>query len=184
MHNDLTNLLPSERQKALRRDYFLRLGVVIVLFMTILTLASMILLLPTYVLLVESSQTKEKHLASIESAVSSTNGTALSARLAALSSSTAILSALAHAPLMSATIRSMLTIPRPGVTLSGFVYTPIKGTISGTLAVSGTAVTRDALRNYQLSLQSAPFALSASLPVSAYAKDSNITFTITMTLAP
>lgn len=184
MRNDLTNLLPPERQTVLARDYFLRLCVVIVWCITILTFVSVILLLPTYVLLTKNANVGKKHLASIESALSSINGTTLSARLATLSNNTTTLSALAHEPSVSAIIRSALAISRPGITLSSFTYSPAKRTTSGILVISGIATTRDALRSYQITLQGAPIALSASLPVSAYAKDSNIIFTITMTLAP
>jgi hypothetical protein len=184
MPNDLTDLLPSERHRALARDYLLRLGVVAVWFATALVLASALLLAPTYVFLAQSSRAKEARLANIESALSLSDGTALAARLSALTSNTDALAALAHAPSASATIRSALAIARPGITFSGFAYTPADGTRPGTLAISGTATTRDALRRYQLVLQDAPFARSASLPVSTYAKDSNIAFTVTVTLAP
>jgi hypothetical protein len=184
MRDDLTNLLPPERQSALSRDYFIRLGVVVVGFVVALTLASMVLLVPTYVLLTESTRAKEAHLATIESTFSSTDATALSARLAALNKNAITLSTLAQRPSASAIIRSVLAISRPGITLSGFTYTPAEVKKPGTLAISGTALTRDALRSYQLALQGAPLALSADLPVSAYAKDSDITFTITVTLAP
>ena len=81
-------------------------------------------------------------------------------------------------------MNNVLVIPRPGIVLSGFDYEPSVGKSAGTLAVSGTATTRDALRNYQLALEGASFARSADLPVSAYAKDTDITFTITVTLTP
>lgn len=184
MHNDLTNLLPLERQNALARDYFMRLGVVAVVCITILALVSMVLLVPTYVFLTGSARAKEAHLATIESTLSGANEVSLSARLATLNRNATTLSALAHLPSASAVIRSVLVLSRPGITLSGFVYTPAEGTKLGTLALSGTALTRDALRSYQLMLQGASFARSADLPVSAYAKDSDIMFTISVTLAP
>jgi Tfp pilus assembly protein PilN len=184
MRNELTNLLPEERQRALRRDYFLRLGIVIIAFFIALTCAAAILLLPTYVFLAESQRAKETHLASIESVLSSSDESALSAQLAALSNDAATLESLSGAPSVSETIVTALAISRPGITLSGFSYSPGTGDNPGTLAISGTAETRDALRNYQLALQSAPFAQSANLPVSAYANDTDIAFTITVTLAP
>ena len=110
---------------------------------------------------------------------------ALSVRLSALKSNVGALAALARAPSASAIARSALAIPRPGIALSGFEYAPRTADArQGTLIVSGIAATRDALRNYQLALERAPFARSASLPVSTYAKDSNIAFAITVTLAP
>lgn len=182
--SDLTNLLPPERQSSLTRDYFIRLGVVAMIFVTILALVSLVLLVPTYVFLVGSSRVKTERLANIESTLVSSDGANLSARLAALSKSATTLSALAEAPTASVTIRSVLAVSRPGITLSGFVYTAAEPKTAGTLAITGTALTREALRSYQMALQGAAFAQAADLPVSAYAKDSNITFTITVTLAP
>jgi len=184
MYNDQTDLLPIERRNAISREYFLRLGVTASLFVTALVFAAMLLLVPTYVFLSESMRTKESHLASIDAAFSSTDEAALSARFTALSENAAKLSALALAPSASATIRSVLALSRPGIALSGLTYTAPSGTRPGTLSVSGTAMTRDALRNYQLALSSLPFATAADLPVSAYAKDSDISFTISVTLAP
>lgn len=184
MRDDLINLLPPERQRTLSKEYFLRLGVVVIIFVTVLALAAALLLLPTYVLLAASARAKQAHLATIEASFFSTEGTALSVRLAALSASAATLAALARAPSGSAVIRTALAVPRPGIVLSDFSYTPAEGTARGMLVISGTALTRDALRGYQLALSSAPFAESAHLPVSAYAKDSNIGFAITITLRP
>jgi len=195
MHNELTNLLPFGRQRVLRRDYFVRLGVVLLVLLTVLTASAAVLLVPTYVFLAESARSKEVRLAGIESTLSSSEETELSEQLTALSVSTAALSALASTPSISEIIRAMLALPRPGITLSGFGYSPATGknrgtsgtksnVASGTFTVSGRAATRDALRNYQLALESAPFAQSADLPVSAYAKDTDITFTITVTTEP
>jgi len=168
----------------LARDYRLRLAVVIVWILIGLVLIAAVLLVPTYVFLTKSVNAKETRLANIESALSSVDEEGLSARLTALESATAVLVALGHAPFVSAAINTALAVPRPGVVLSNFLYVPAAGTNPGTLAISGRAATRDALRNYQLALQSAPFARSAALPVSAYAPDANIAFTVTVTLAP
>jgi hypothetical protein len=184
MNNELTNLLPFRRQRALSRDYFLRLGVVGAVLLGVLIFASAVLLLPMYVFLADAARAKEVRLAGIESALSSADEKALSARLAALTNDAAVLTALADAPSVSNIIRAVIAVSRPGIALSSFAYTPAANKIPGTLALSGTAATRDALRRYQLALQGAPFALSATLPVSAYAKDIDIAFTITMTLTP
>ncbi len=49
------------------------------------------------------------------------------------------------------------------------------------MTVSGMAATRDALRQYATALGGLPYVSKADLPISAYAKDSDITFTITLT---
>ena len=192
MYSKLMNLLPRERRHALSREYVFRLGVVLVVLITALTLIGAVLLLPTYVLLVESARTKQTHLTSIKSSLSSIDESVLSARLATLTADAKTLLALAKTPSASGILRTLLAVSHPGVTLSYFSYTPTvsmsnksgKGstTIPATLVISGTAATRDALRNYQLALQSAPFISSATLPISTYAKDADIAFTITATL--
>ena len=160
------------------------MGVVGIVLISALMLVATMLLVPAYVLLTKSTSAKEARLTSMEAALSSEDEKELSARLAALTQDTATLAALRDAPSASGIMRSVLAVARPGVTLSGFVYTPTADKTLGTLAISGTATTRDGLRNYQLALQNAPFARFATLPISAYAKDTDIAFTITITLAP
>jgi hypothetical protein len=178
-----TNLLPPERRRLLTRDFVLRTVVVVVVMVTLLTLAAGVLLIPTYVLLEGNANAKKERLASMEASLSSSDEAALSARLLALSNNAAKLATLSSAPSASATIREALAISRPGITLSSFAYTPAAGAAAATLVISGVSATRDALRNYQLTLQGAPFARAATLPVSAYANDTNINFAITVTLA-
>lgn len=184
MNRELTNLLPPELQKKLSHEHILRMCVVAVMLAVALTLVSAILLFPTYVFLSKSYAIKESRLAGIESAISSADGTELSARLSALSENIEILAKLGDIKSASEIVRTALAVPHPGVALSGLTYSPAAGKNSGILVVSGTAASRDSLRNYQMAMQGAPFSASAVLPVSAYAKDSDIAFTITVSLAP
>jgi Tfp pilus assembly protein PilN len=183
MHKEMTNLLPSARQEQLVREYRFRFGVVTLSLCISLVIVAGTLLIPTYVFLQGSVLAKESRLATIKSTLTSANEIALSARLTALANDTATLVALSGRSSTSEILRSVLAVSRPGVTLSGFSYTAGIGKTGNTLALSGIAATRDALRSYQLALQSAPLARRAELPVSAYAKDTNIAFTITLTLA-
>jgi|SRR3989344_505444 len=184
INNQLIDLLPLERQQALSRKYFMRVCVVATVFVTILTVVAGALLVPNYIFLTQSISAKQGQLANVDSILSSTNESALSEHLETLFGESAQIIALGNAPSASATIRTVLAIPRPGVSLSGFEYSRADGKIPGALIVSGIAATRDALRSYQVELSGAPFAAAANLPVSAYAKDTNIAFNITVTLAP
>jgi hypothetical protein len=176
--SNLTNLLPRERRQALSRDFLLRLGVVAVALVTMLVLSAALLLIPTYVFLDTSAETKRAHLATIEKTLSSREEEGLSARLALLSSNTAKLSTLASTPSVSALARAILALPRPGS------YTSGAGDAPTTLVLSGSSMTREALRKYQVTLQDVPEVASATLPVSSYADDANIAFAITITLSP
>ncbi len=184
MHEKLTNLLPSDRLSAFSRGYLLRVVVVATVLLTTLALAAAALLIPTYVYLTGSEGAKEKQLSNVESTLVPAEDAALSSRLTLLANNASTLVALSKVPSVSSILRATLAVSRAGVTLSGFSYTPATEKKVATLTISGSAATREALRNYQLALQDAPFARAAALPVSAYAKDSDIAFTITVTLAP
>ncbi|MCX6787007.1 MAG: PilN domain-containing protein [Candidatus Kaiserbacteria bacterium] len=184
MRSELTNLLPSWRQHAFRRGYFIRLGIVIAWFVIMLMLVASVLLLPTYVFLTASENVQRDRLSNIRSTASSADDKVLSEQLSALSNNAMTLSALADERSVSAMLRTLLAVPHPGITLSNFAYSSSSNKNQNMCTISGTATTRDALRSYQLALQSAPFVRSADLPVSTYAKDTAITFTITVTLAP
>lgn len=182
MLKPLTNLLPFARQHLLVREYYYRLGVVAVGIVIVLIGVAAILLMPTYVYLVGNAQEKTNRLDHIKAALSSADEIALSARLTALSNDATALIALSKRPSASAAARAALSVPRPGISLSSFTYTP--GVKANILLISGIATTRDSLRGYQIALQGMPFAISATLPVSVYAKDADITFTITISLKP
>lgn len=182
MHKRLTNLLPFVRQRVRVREYYYRLGVVSIGAGVVLIGVAGLLLLPTYVYLVGSAAEKANSLAHIQASLSSADDKSLSARLTALSNDAAALIALSKKPSVSGAMRTVLAVPRPGITLSSFAYTP--GKTTNTILVTGTAVTRDALRGYQLALQDDPAITTATLPVSVYAKDTDIGFTITLILTP
>lgn len=183
MPEKFTNLLPFFRQRALMHEYLFRLGTTIVVLFSALVLIAAILVIPTYVFLSSSASTKTARLAEIKSTYS-IDETLLSSRLVALSHNTATLIALSNGPSASKVISAVLSVSRPGVTLSGFGYAMGSVGNKSTLTISGIAATRESLRGYQLALQGYPFVAAASLPVSAYAKDADISFTITITLAP
>ncbi len=184
MDEGLINLLPLDQQRALSRAYLLRFSVMVISAVSALVVTAGLLLVPTYVFLTQSMETKQAALAHIQDVLSSADENDLSAHLAALSNNAATLVALGNGASVSPVIRAALAVSRPGIKLSGLVYAPAVGNNPRTLTISGTAATRDALRSYQLALQGAPFASAANLPVSAYAKDADITFSITVILAP
>jgi hypothetical protein len=184
MSNNTMNLLPEARQRALAREYYMRISVVALLLVTSLALVSMVLLVPMSILLANTAREKEAHLAALQSELALSEESALALRLQVLSDEMAKLSALANAPSASETIRSVLFVPHLGVKLSGFSYAPALGKSPGNVELNGVAATRDELRTYQLALARAPSVRGVNLPVSAFAKDSDIPFTIDLTLAP
>lgn len=184
MPSELTNLLPKERREKVVREYRLRFGVVSAFVFSLLVCVAGILLIPTYLYLTATASMKGEQLAQLTSKLSSSNEMTLASRLTILSRNAESLASLSKKSSTSSLLRDALLTPRPGVLLSGFMYTAAGGKSFGVLTLSGVASTREALRNYQMALEKAAFARKVELPVSVYAKDANIPFTITVTLAP
>lgn len=185
MHKTPRNLLPEERRRALGAEYAVRLLTVALALATALVAIAATLLVPAYALGERNVREKSARLAQLEAAADAPDETALAARLAVLAGQASTIADSASARSASATIGEALVVPRPGIALSGFAYAASGvASAASTLAVSGTARTRDALRAYQLALEGASFAASVDLPVSTYAQGSDIPFTMTVTLAP
>lgn len=177
------DLLPPERRRAWRRRYFMRLGVVASYIGVALAVTAGILLVPTLVFLERAGAQAQAQLVAIESALSSYDEVQLAGRLASLSTDATVLLGLSNTPPVLGIFRKALAAPRPGITLSEFSYAAGAQSKRGILILTGVASTRNALRAYQLALAAIPGFTSADLPVSTYAKESSIPFTITVMLA-
>lgn len=173
------DLLPEDRRRKIRRAYVLRVSTVAAVLGIILVVAAAALLVPTYIYLVSALKAQSVRLASVESTISATDQTTLGKRLATLGTDATEIALLGATPSASEVIREVLAIGRPSIVLTGMSY----ALAQNTLALSGVAATRNDLRAYQLSLAATPRFANAALPVSSYAKDRDIPFAITITLA-
>ncbi|HEX7651372.1 MAG TPA: hypothetical protein VF439_01485 [Candidatus Paceibacterota bacterium] len=177
----LTDLLPADAARAVRRSYFMRLAAVIVAALALLLVAHALLLLPSYIYLKREVADRAQHVAQLDQALAQGSDKQAAQRLTAIRDNAAYLGHLADVPTAAGAVRLVLSVPHAGVTLSGFSYGPAPDGKQQSMRVTGTAATRDALRNYDLALSSVPWASSVDLPISAYASESNISFSLTIT---
>lgn len=181
MYRELTNLLPASRGKANRAAYFFRLGTVGVLMLSLVVVLSAVLLTPTYLYLAQRVSANQARIAHLDSALASSEEQEVNARLEQLAKDAGHLAELAKRASASNAIRAVLAVSRPGIVLSGFTFTVGKEGEEHKMTVSGLSSSREALRRYDQALSDLPFVTSAELPISAYAAESNIPFTITLT---
>jgi hypothetical protein len=183
MTPDCMNLLPEGRRRAFRQVYFVRLGTVTLLILCAVLAMHAVFLLPSYLLLGVQVREREAELAHLATTQAQGGAEEIAARVTALGTEAAYLGTLAETPKASTDVMRVIALPREGVTLAGFSYAPDDAG-SARLMVHGTAATRDALRRYEERVRAAPFVRAAELPISAYAKERDIAFTLTLTLAP
>ena len=180
MITKLIHLLPRERRRAFLQDYFFRLGTVVALLLTILVVVHGILFSPSYFNLEQSKANEQAHLNAITERLASSGDQEIVGRLATLDRETEHLSKISAAPSAVGNVRAIILLPRSGITLTSFSFTPPFGKSPGQMRVSGTAASRDSLRRYQSTLATLPGISGADLPISAYAKESDIPFTVTL----
>lgn len=181
MYRELTNLLPSDRSRALRHEYFLRLATVTLLTLSFVVVAAGVMLVPSYLSFTQEARVKQTELAQLAGTLEAAEEKEVGARLAQLEADVTHLNRLSSQPTASGALRAVLTVSREGISLDSFAYTPNTTAGENSLVLSGTATTRDALRRYNLALSALPFVSKSDLPISAYAKETELPFTITLT---
>jgi hypothetical protein len=182
LYTELTNLLPRSAVRAFRREYFVRLVTVGLLLMTVVTVIHGVLLIPAYLYAHAQVTREQQELASMAASASSVEERDINSRIAAVKSDITYLGRLGTQPAASTAVKALLSVPHPGITLRGFTFdAPTAAKEPAKMAVIGTASTRDSLRSYTESLGNLPYVTKADLPISAYAQEKDIPFTITLT---
>lgn len=181
MQPELLNLLPPERARATTRQYFIRLAVVAIITLAVVLIASGALLVPAYLSTTQDIADKQARSDELAAELATTKGKETNQRLAALSESATYLSRLATTTTATGALQAVLAVPRPGITLSGFTYSPPLQKGNGKMTLKGKAMSREALRAFDRALSALPFVSTVDLPISVYAKETDIDFTITLT---
>jgi len=181
MYRELTNLVPTERSRAFRQEYFRRLATVALVMLTVLIGIHAVLLAPSYIYFKEQVAAKRTQLALLEGSLTSAEEQEVGARLKSLEDDRNHLNRLASYPAFSTLMRALLEVPRSGIVLTNFSFAPGQGDAEARVMLSGVAETRTALREYNLALSSLPFVSKVDLPISTYAKETELPFTITIT---
>jgi hypothetical protein len=184
MYSELTNLLPTDRRRAMRREYFVHLATVGVWLLVILVIVQGVLLLPSYLYESETAATRTAQLKDLSAHLATSQQQQVQSSLTALKTESTSLLTLNTIPTASTALRAVLAVPRPGISLTGFTFTPSGTGTTGTaraMQLTGTAATRENLSSYDNALAALPFVTNANLPISDYAMDNNIPFQITLT---
>lgn len=182
MSTELTNLLPPERKHALARDYTLRLCTFAFLILGFLCIAHGALLIPSYAYVEEQKKNEETRLAELSERREVSGFTDLSERVTAFTAQAEALKELGTLPATSDTIRAVLSLPRTGISITSFVFSPPQGKEPGRMKISGVASTRESLSSFDSTLNTLSFVESTDLPFSVYAKEKDIPFEIALLL--
>ncbi len=174
--SNVLNLLPEERVRLRRHAYRVRVANVSLVLLSVCVVLGGTFLLPSQMQTRSAYDAAVRELAQL--GLSPDQATAASGTQEVTGGS--ILETLQTAELASPFLRELTSVPREGIIITKFEYS-LQG-VPQRVQVSGKARTREQLAAFVKNLQALPKVATVQLPVSAYAKESDLPFTLTLTL--
>lgn len=172
----MINLIPPDAVRIVRKEYVARVLCVWAIILAYSIGASAFTLLPTYVLVAGQLRVTDAAAAVEENAHAMATeelagAQAIAERLATVRDPIAASAILTH-------IEAALA---PQITLRSLMISP--DGIASQVQVVGTALNREALQRFTGRLKTDPFFENASVPVSDLARETDLSFTLTLVLA-
>jgi hypothetical protein len=181
MKHELTNLLPRERTRAFRQAYFMRLLTLATILAIVLVVIHGLLLVPTYLLLSSEAAEATKTLEALtQSQTQQGPKDEAGQKLEDLNADALRLQEVGGYISATETISSVLQTPHSGITITRFTYAPPSAGGEGKLSLTGKAQSRTALDSFVKELKKNTRFSVIDLPISAYAKETNLEFTISI----
>lgn len=181
----MLNLLSIEEKKRILLLYRIRLTVVVVFATGALVLASLVLLVPSYLLSIAKHNNSEKQLAIFEERYGSgIQEKEVNAQIREANSRILLLlgndTTTRLAP--SLMVSRLIEIKENNIKIYGFTYDV--STNTERVVVTGTALDRDALSNFIEALKKDQTFSEVTLPISSYVKSNNIDFSVVLERKP
>jgi hypothetical protein len=176
------NLLPYQDKYAIRSEYKKRLLVVALLFTFFVEIIGTVLLIPSLVI----SSARERELLDTRTALKSVTsedeeGGTFATTLKETTDKLSFLSPAKNLATPATAIALSASVRPAGVHLKRFTYTVGKNYEGGTIRVEGSADTRDVLLLYKQALEREKLFTEVDLPISNFAKEKNIEFSVELT---
>lgn len=175
----MINIFPIEEKKKILAEYRLRLGGVVIFAFASLISASLVLLVPSYLLANLKHKTASSELSAIESKQGRrAQENDVNTEIKAVNSEINLF--LKGTPNASSTpsrtISKILDIKSKAIKIQGFTYDA--SVSQGRMIIVGNASNRDTLSQFIEALKMEPTFTNVELPISSYVKSTNIDFSV------
>ena len=176
----MINLIPPKGHTALKHEYMLRVGALYGFMLAGVFAASTILMIPTYVLVssqLNSVRPNDEHMEETKEAYGNALGN--------IQEANAVMAQLRGGMPnieISTVIKEIVQVAPKGVVFKTFQAARAEGILK-TVDIQGQATTRKTLAALKNALEASPLFESAIVPISDLARENNLPFVITITLA-
>lgn len=177
----MINLLPESYKVIFSREYRWRVAVVLMVFVDAVIIIGVALLGPVYIEARLDASTAANQARSVEK--KNDLHTSLITETATLSATLKALSTTSPTPMLLTDIMPIISADKTtNISITSIDYTTnSSGANTITLTLTGTATTRNSLAAFISALKGEKRISNVAIPISDYAADTNVPFTITIT---
>lgn len=173
----MINILPESGRSIVKREYRIRLVAVFLFLLALLSLVTAVMLMPSYLFAeVEAEQAELEEARLVSAKVEGAKSDA--EVITAVNKQIVGLDAFMMAPRPSEALLVVLQSAGSGIEVVRVSYEGGTNSVS----LSGKATSRDTLLQFSKALQKLPIVLAVDLPVSDLAKNTDVSFNMTLTL--
>lgn len=172
-------LLPLHERVVLRREYYMRLLIVMCFTVSLAILIGIASLFPIFIKALSAESDAGANAARVAKAPASVDLTAIQQKIA---NSLVLLNSLQeekNSPHVSELVKNVMAM-KTTLKISAFTAS-IDPTAGFSMSIQGMSPTRDALVNFRIAFENSAVGNKVVLPVSSLAKSSNIPFSIQLT---
>lgn len=170
------SLLPEEYKKKMHMEYKIRLTIVGLVGLLVLVVISGVFIFPTYLRVSTENNLSLMQKQAIERQITEQTGQNAGEDIKSVKQNMNIASLDQRSVILA--IDAVLKAQSKDIKLTNFSYT--YNSKASTLAINGISANRQSLQLFQKNLSSDSIFSSAELPLSNYAKDSDIPFSINL----
>ncbi len=174
----MINLVPPEAERLIKKEYYFRVGGTIAFLLAGVFLALTVALIPTYVLIAAQIQTSyDSHMVRDDESFKQADVEVKTVEqlLRQLTLESAVIPT-------STAVEEIQALSSTGIAFKTFVIEDAGGVITR-IQIQGTASTREALAQFKARVETSANFLKAEVPIADLARDVNLPFTMTITMA-
>lgn len=138
-------------------------------------------MLPSFLHIEQLQRVYEGDLAGLGEKLAGLEEKTIRARVTTLETRAQELQQTAQGSTASSVVRAVIAVPHPGIHIDHLSFTRKGEGQEATMIVAGVAASREVLRAYSGTLSLLPYVTKADLPISSFAKEADIPFSITLT---
>lgn len=171
------NLLPKTEKETIRREYRVRLAVVCLWLSFAVFIAASILLFPSFLLSSDKEKTAQEHFETLSKSVGRSNAAELDATLRDAKSRLALLSRASPKMFLHELLTLIVSIKTDRISLTRFAFvSPAEG--KREVDIVGVGKDRAALTAFIKALERTGLFEKVEVPISNFAKDTDIDFSV------